>query len=166
MTLFDNITQDRDGHSISLVLYQPEIAGNTGTLLRLAACWGMPLMIIEPTGFIMSDRRFRRSVMDYYDMDMLHKYSSWDDFYSRRDRNDRLVSVTPCSNSVRLDQFSFCPGDFLVLGSEQSGLPDSVMDQCHVSVRIPMRSHCRSMNLAVAGAVVWAEALRQVKGFP
>ena len=151
--------------TISVVLYEPEIPGNTGTLMRLAACWEMPLMLIEPLGFVLSDRRFRRSVMDY-GVDSLQRFVSWPDFCRKRALHGRLVAVTPHADSQRLDHMVFQPGDHLIMGSENAGLPQAIIDQCSAKVRIPMTSACRSMNLALAAAIVWSEALLQLAGFP
>lgn len=151
-----------------LALYQPDIPQNTGTMLRLAACLGVSVDVIGPAGFDMSDRALRRSGLDYIGSADLTRHDSWDEFLNgtttQRDGVSRLVLL---SSKVEVSYvgFAFQPTDILLLGRESAGVPDAVRDACHASVRIPMRPGLRSLNIAVAAAMVLGEALRQTGGF-
>jgi tRNA (cytidine/uridine-2'-O-)-methyltransferase len=146
-----------------LCLYQPEIPQNTGTLLRLAACVGAGLDIVGPCGFVLSDRKLRRSGMDYMDQVDAKIYSSWESFLAEKSQG-RLISLVPKGPISYID-FNFLPDDILVLGQEGAGLPQAVIDQTDYQVRIPMQPGCRSLNVAIAGAMVLGEALRQTQQF-
>jgi tRNA (cytidine/uridine-2'-O-)-methyltransferase len=146
-----------------LCLYQPEIPQNTGTLLRLAACVGVGLDIVGPCGFVLSDRKLRRSGMDYMDQVDAKIYSSWEKFLVERSEG-RLISLVPKASASYID-FRFLPNDILVLGQEGAGLPQAVIDQTDYQVRIPMQPGFRSLNVAIAGAMVLGEALRQTQQF-
>lgn len=150
--------------SISLVLYQPEIPGNTGTLMRLSGCWNAPLILIGPLGFVWSNKQLKRASMDYalYSEIMIH--DSWGHY--REHSSDcvphRTIAVVPWEGTVYRD-FVFKPGDHLIMGSESCGLPGAVMSECDHIIHIPMHSDARSMNLAIASALVWAEGLFQTQ---
>lgn len=149
---------------MNLALYQPEIPQNTGTLLRLGACMDVGVDIIEPCGFIWNDQKLRRAGMDYMDMANVTRHRSWDaflEFYSSR----RIVlldakAITSCYD------FSFQEDDVLLLGQESCGVPDDIFESLPNRVAIPMKEGFRSLNVAVAGAMVLGEALRQVEIFP
>jgi tRNA (cytidine/uridine-2'-O-)-methyltransferase len=147
-----------------LCLFQPEIPQNVGTLLRLAACMGIGVDIINPCGFIFSDRRLKRSGMDYLDHVPLVQHDSWADFLEKKPKA-RLIAVDCKGEKTHLD-FTFEPGDLLLLGQEGEGLPETVLEACDHRVRIPMTPEMRSLNVAVAGAMVLNEALRQTHQFP
>ena len=151
-----------------LALYQPDIPQNTGTILRLAACLGVSVDVISPTGFDMSDRALRRAGLDYIGSADLTRHDSWDAFFSasatQRDGGSRLVLLSSKAD-VPYVGFAFQPTDSLVLGRESAGVPNAVRDACHASVRIPMQPGLRSLNIAVAAAMVLGEALRQTGGF-
>jgi tRNA (cytidine/uridine-2'-O-)-methyltransferase len=144
-----------------LALYQPDIPQNTGTLIRLGACLGVPIDIIEPCGFLFSDARLRRAGMDYLDQAEITRHPSWDDFRAAR-AGKRLVLLTTKAAQSYLD-FAFHPDDVLLLGRESEGAPADVHRQADAKLRIPMKA--RSLNVALAGAIVLAEALRQTAGF-
>ncbi len=146
-----------------LCLYQPEIPQNTGTLLRLAACVGVGLDIVGPCGFVLSDRKLRRSGMDYMDQVDAKIHSSWERFFEEKPQG-RLVSLVPKAFTSYID-FDFLPHDILVLGREGDGLPQAIIDQTDHQVRIPMQPGLRSLNVAIAGAMVLGEALRQTQQF-
>ncbi len=148
---------------MKLVLFQPEIPQNTGTLLRLGACMNVPVHIIEPCGFVLSDRRLRRSGMDYIDTANMIRHESWKDFYAYKGDN-RCVLLTPAS-SQRYTDFSFDPSDFLLLGQESSGVPQEIANDVEAQVSIPMHHALRSLNIAIAAAMVLGEALRQTHQF-
>ncbi|WP_066719724.1 tRNA (cytidine(34)-2'-O)-methyltransferase [Sphingomonas pituitosa] len=144
-----------------IALFQPEIAGNVGTILRLAACMGVAVDLIEPMGFPWGDRARKRAAMDYEPETARH--ADWVAFESRVP--GRLVLFTT-RGGVRLPEACFEPGDTLLFGAESSGVPDFVHARADAAVRIPLRPELRSLNLAVATGIGLAEALRQTEGFP
>lgn len=146
-----------------LALFQPDIAPNAGTLIRLGACLGVPVDIIEPCGFVLSDARFRRAGMDYLEMAAVTRHVSWEAF--RGALSGRLVLLTS-KGSDPYTSFSFEPEDTLLLGRESAGVPDDVHASVDARLRIPLKPGLRSLNVAQAGAMVLGEALRQTKGFP
>jgi tRNA (cytidine/uridine-2'-O-)-methyltransferase len=147
-----------------LALYQPDIAQNTGTILRLAACMGVAVDVIEPCGFPFDDRRLRRAGMDYLDQVDLTRHSSWNAYVSGR-QPGRLILLTTNGDTV-FPGLAFRPTDTLMLGQESAGVPGEVHDAADLRLRIPMRGGMRSINVALAAAMVLTEALRQTKGFP
>ena len=146
-----------------LALYQPDQAGNVGTLLRTSACFGVPVDIIDPCGFPWSDRALKRAGMDYVELAMVSRHADWAAFEARL--AGRLVLLTT-QGDARLDQARFEPGDVLLLGSESGGVPPPVHARADLRVRIPQAPGTRSLNIAVAGGIALAEALRQVEGWP
>ena len=148
-----------------LALFEPDIPQNTGTLLRLAACFGVAVDIIEPCGFLWDDRRLKRAALDYIAQVDVHRHVSWDAFVATRDSASRLVLLTT-RGAVPLHEFAFAPGDTLLLGRESAGVPDRVHQTAAARVVIPLRRGARSLNVAVAGAIAVAEALRQTGEFP
>lgn len=152
-----------------LALYQPDIAQNTGTILRLGACFGVPVDVIGPTGFDMSDRSLKRAALDYLPFVDLTRHVSFDAFMAARrasaDPQGRLVLLTTKATSTH-SEFTFAPDDTLLLGRESAGVPDAVHEQADARITIPMRPGLRSLNVAVAAAIVLGEALRQTHGFP
>jgi len=142
-----------------LVLFQPEIPQNVGTLIRFGACMGVPLDIIEPCGFLFTDKRLKRSGMDYEEMARVQRFVSWQSFCDTR-QEGRRVAVIPGSPQRYVD-FSFSPSDLLIMGQESSGFPAHIVEECHEVVSIPMVPERRSLNLAIAAAIVTTEALRQ-----
>lgn len=149
-----------------LALYQPDIAQNTGTILRLAACLGIAVDIIGPTGFDMTDRTLRRAGLDYLEHVSLTRHESFDAFLAGRSSiAGRLVLLSSHADIAYTD-FAFDAGDTLLLGRESAGAPTAVHDAAGARIRIPMRDGLRSLNIAVAAAMVLGEALRQTQGFP
>jgi tRNA (cytidine/uridine-2'-O-)-methyltransferase len=148
-----------------LVLFEPDIPQNAGTLLRTAACLGLPVDLIEPCGFILSDRHFRRAGMDYLKSVALVRHSSWRAFQAARSSGRRLVVLTTQARLSYLD-FAFQANDDILVGSESAGVPDTVHAAADARLRVPMVEHTRSLNVAVAAAMVLGEALRQTGGFP
>lgn len=142
-----------------LALYQPDIPQNAGTLMRLGACTGVGLDIIEPCGFILDDKRMKRSVMDYADHADVTRHVSWAAFQAKR--RGRLILLTTRA-AVPYTQVAYQPDDILLLGRESAGVPDDVHDAAEVRVLIPMRPGTRSLNVAIAAAMVLGEVLRQV----
>jgi tRNA (cytidine/uridine-2'-O-)-methyltransferase len=146
-----------------LALYEPDIPQNCGTILRLAACLGVPADIIGPCGFLWDDRRLRRAGMDYLAGAEVARHDSWASF--ERQRQGRLLLLTTKAEQSYLDM-AFAPGDVLLLGRESAGVPEAVHRTADARLKIPMRPERRSLNVALAAAMVLGEALRQTNGFP
>ena len=144
-----------------LALFEPDIPQNTGAVLRLAAALGVGVDIIEPTGFIWSDKRLRRAGMDYLDHVSLVRHRSWDAFLAQHD--GRLLLLTT-QGSMPYTDYSFAPSDTLLLGRESAGVPPPVHDRADARLCIPMQPEVRSLNVATAAAMVLGEALRQIGG--
>lgn len=152
---------ERYGKSvIEVVLYQPDIAPNTAAILRMAACFGLTVRIIEPAGFLWNDARFRRAGMDYLDHVSIGRESSWASFRAGTAGRRRLILLTT-KGDVAYHRFAFESNDSLILGRESSGVPDEVHQAADARLVIPMRPGLRSLNVAMACAIVTAEALRQ-----
>ncbi|MFM9844030.1 MAG: tRNA (cytidine(34)-2'-O)-methyltransferase [Dongiaceae bacterium] len=153
---------------IRLALFEPDIPQNVGTLLRLAACLDLAVEIIEPCGFVFSDSRLRRAGMDYLVAARRRHHNSWDAYLRERAANaaaGRLLLLTTRAATAYTD-FVFAAGDTILLGRESGGVPPAVHEAADALITIPMRPEMRSLNVAVAGAMVIGEALRQLKGFP
>ncbi len=151
-----------------LALYQPDIPQNTGTILRMAACLGVPVDVIGPAGFDFSHRSLKRAGLDYLEHVEIVRHESFATFEAQRRAQapaPRLVLLTTHAEETHVS-FSFRPDDVLLLGRESAGVPDSVHQQADARVRIPIRAGLRSLNIAVAAAMVLGEALRQTDGFP
>jgi tRNA (cytidine/uridine-2'-O-)-methyltransferase len=149
-----------------LALYQPDIPQNTGTILRLAACLGVDVDIVEPCGFVWSDKYLRRAGMDYLDRVAPVRHPSWDAFQeSHGAAGGRLILLTT-GGSIPHTRFAFHADDCLLLGRESAGAPDEVHAAADARVRVPMITGMRSINVAMAAAIVLGEALRQTDGFP
>jgi tRNA (cytidine/uridine-2'-O-)-methyltransferase len=146
-----------------LALYQPEIAGNVGAVLRLAACMGVAVDIIEPTGFFFSDARMKRAGMDYIGQAVMVRHADW--FAFQRCLQKRLILLTT-KGDVSLYDMDFASGDTLMFGSESAGVPEAVAAHCAARVRIPIAATARSLNLSVSAGIALAEALRQTGGLP
>lgn len=149
---------------IRLALYQPDIPQNAGTILRLGACLGVAVDVIEPAGFPFSEPRFRRAGMDYIDHASYARHVSFAAFEdARRASSRRLVLLTTRSATPYTD-FAFRAGDTLLLGRESSGVPEEIHAAADARILVPMRPGLRSLNVAVAAAMVLGEALRQTGG--
>ena len=153
--------------AVRLALYQPEIPQNTGTLLRTAACLNLGVDIVEPCGFVFSDKHLKRAGMDYSDLATVVRHNDWDDFQAVRQTQDgrRLVLLTT-KGAVPYTEFSFHENDVLLLGNEGSGVPETVHKCVDARITVPMVPDMRSLNMAVAAVMVLGEALRQVSQFP
>jgi tRNA (cytidine/uridine-2'-O-)-methyltransferase len=148
-----------------LALYQPDIPQNAGTILRLAACLGVPVDVVQPAGFDMTDRALRRAGLDYLDHCEIVRHVSFAEFeLDRRLRGSRLILLTTVGTS-RYTDFAFQQGDTLLLGRESAGVPQAVHAAADARLRIPIRPGLRSLNVAVASAMVLGEALRQTGAF-
>jgi len=148
---------------VRLALYEPDIPQNAGSLMRLGACLGVGIDIIEPCGFLLSDRNFRRAGMDYLQSADIRRHASWAQFLEAAP--SRLVLLTTKGNLAYTD-FAFAPGDTLLMGRESAGVPQEVHDAVDARLVIPLRSGLRSLNVAQAAAMVLGEALRQTSLFP
>ena len=147
---------------LRIALYQPDIPGNTGAIMRLAACLGIGIDVIGPAGFDLSDRALRRAGMDYVEMAALTRHVSWENFEAERaSRGARLVALTTRAHRT-YTCFPFTPGDILLFGRESSGLPDHVHAVADARLLIPMPGGGRSLNVALAAAMAAGEALRQI----
>jgi tRNA (cytidine/uridine-2'-O-)-methyltransferase len=146
-----------------IALFQPDIAGNVGTILRLAACLGVAVDIIEPCGFPFSDRGLRRAGMDYAAEAEIARHADWDAF--RAAVPGRLALLTT-HGGTRLPDARFAADDVLLMGSESAGAPPFVHEAAALSVRIPLRPGFRSLNVAVAAGIALAEAMRQTGSLP
>jgi tRNA (cytidine/uridine-2'-O-)-methyltransferase len=146
-----------------IALFQPDIAGNVGTILRLGACLNVAVDLIEPMGFPWSDRALARAGMDYAAQAEVRRHADWDAFAAQVP--GRIVLLTT-RGGTRLDEAHFVPGDTLLLGSESAGAPDFVHARADLALRIPLAPGFRSLNVAIAAGVALGEALRQTGGWP
>jgi tRNA (cytidine/uridine-2'-O-)-methyltransferase len=146
-----------------IALYQPDIAGNVGTILRISACFGVPCDIIEPCGFPFSDKALKRAGMDYAAAATVVRYPSWTDFH--QSKRGRLILMTN-TGAEGLYDASFRQDDILLMGSESAGVPGDIHASADLRVRIPMRPGFRSLNVAVAAGIALGEALRQTGQYP
>lgn len=145
-----------------LALYQPDIPQNTGAMLRLAACFGLGVDVILPAGFIFDDKRMRRAGMDYIDQVEIVRHSAWNAYLeSRNGTEGKLVLLTTKGDRAYTD-FTFSAEDTLLVGRESSGVPEDVAAAADARLVIPMRPGLRSLNVAMAAAIVTGEAMRQV----
>ncbi len=146
-----------------IALYEPDIPQNAGALARLCACADIAMDVIEPCGFHFGDGGFRRAGMDYLDRARITRHDSWAKF--RAQIEGRLVLLTTRA-STAYTAFTFMQDDILLLGRESAGVPDDVHAAADARLRVPMTKGARSLNVALAGAMVLGEALRQTRGFP
>jgi tRNA (cytidine/uridine-2'-O-)-methyltransferase len=150
---------------LRLALYEPDIPQNTGALLRLAACFGVGVDLIEPLGFLLDDRRLKRAGLDYTSLAEITRHASWTQFRATRDPDSRLVLMTT-AGAVPLHRFDFAATDTILLGRETAGVPEAVHAAVDARIVIPLRSGARSLNVAQAGAIALFEALRQMDRLP
>jgi tRNA (cytidine/uridine-2'-O-)-methyltransferase len=148
---------------IEIALYQPDIPPNTASILRFAACFGLTVRIIEPTGFLWSDARLRRAGMDYLDHVTVIRESSWESF--RASTTGRRIILMTTSGDQAHHRFAFEMNDIILMGRESAGVPEHVHKAVDARLVIPMRSGLRSLNVAMACAIATAEALRQTGDF-
>ena len=148
---------------LRIALFQPDIPGNTGTIIRTAACFGLGVDIIEPAGFDLSDRALKRSGMDYVEQAVLTRYLNWEAFEASRKEAGRRLVLATTKASTPYASFKFEPGDILLFGRESSGVPDYVHKAANARIIIPLVEGRRSLNLAVSAGIIAAEALRQLE---
>ncbi len=147
-----------------IALFEPEIAGNVGAVMRLGACFGVAVDLIEPMGFVWDDARVRRTAMDYIDHVEVARHASFAEF--RTIAGDARLILFTTGGSASPYDFRFEPSDILLFGKESGGVPISVAGACDARLRIPIRAEVRSFNLATSAAIVLGEALRQTGGLP
>lgn len=161
-----NISADNDikfhvkEKTLRVALYQPDIAGNTGTIIRMCACFGMGTDIIEPCGFPLGDRQLKRALMDYGDHADIVRHRDWDTFTDHHQSDSRIILLSSKA-TVSLYDFRFKASDILLMGSESAGVPSHVAQQVFAGITIPMKAGPRSLNVAVAAAIALGEGLRQ-----
>jgi tRNA (cytidine/uridine-2'-O-)-methyltransferase len=148
-------------NTLEIALYQPDIAPNAGTIIRMAACLGLKVRIIEPAGFVMTDATLRRAGMDYLDRAAIITDASWDAF--RAETVGRRIVLMTTKAALPYTQFTFAAGDILLMGRESAGVPDAVHAAAAARITIPMVAGERSLNVALACAMAAGEALRQLR---
>ena len=151
---------------IALVLYQPDIPQNTGTMLRLCACLGVDVHVIEPPGFDLSDRALKRAGMDYLAQVSLVRHLSWEKFAAWRAESGRRLVLATTKAALPYTAFDFAGDDLILMGRESAGVPERVHEAADARLTIPMAPGMRSLNVATAAAMMLGEALRQTAGFP
>jgi tRNA (cytidine/uridine-2'-O-)-methyltransferase len=147
--------------NLRIALYQPDIPGNTGTIIRTAACLGLGVDIIEPAGFDLSDRALKRSGMDYVEQAALTRHLNWQAFDEWRKSEGRRLVLATTKAAVGYTTFAYKPDDILLFGRESSGVPDFVHESADARILVPMVEGRRSLNLAVSVGMIAGEALRQ-----
>lgn len=145
-----------------IVLYQPDIPGNTGTILRMAACLGMAVELIEPAGFRADDKALLRAGMDYLERTTLTRHTDWQAFETWRQAEGRRLVLLTTKSEQPYSGFTFEPDDCLLFGRESAGVTDEVTNAADAAITIPMATEGRSLNVAISAAMVAGEALRQL----
>lgn len=151
---------------LRLALFQPDIPQNAGTMIRMAACLGIAVDIVEPAAFDVSDRHFRRSGMDYLERAAVMRHDSFAAFDEWRRGSGHRLLLAETDGATPLPDFAFQPGDIVLVGRESAGVTTEVRTAADASLHIPMRPGLRSLNVALAAAMVIGEALRQTGGYP
>ena len=155
------MTQNSTISGPKIALYEPDIPQNTAAIIRTCACLGAKLEIIEPCGFLLSDKRFKRVVMDYMDLEKIEFYQSSEKFFEEK-QNQRIVLMTT-KGSISYTKFRFKSDDTILFGRESAGVPEKVHKLIKDRLKIPMNDKVRSLNIASSVAIVLAESLRQIK---
>ena len=155
------MTQNSTISGPKIALYEPDIPQNTAAIIRTCACLGAKLEIIEPCGFLLSDKRFKRVVMDYMDLEQIEFHQSSEKFFEKK-QNQRIVLMTT-KGSISYTKFKFKSDDTILFGRESAGVPEKVHKLIKDRLKIPMNDKVRSLNIASSVAIVLAESLRQIK---
>ena len=155
------MTQNSTISGPKIALYEPDIPQNTAAIIRTCACLGAKLEIIEPCGFLLSDKRFKRVVMDYMDLEQIEFYQSSEKFFEKK-QNQRIVLMTT-KGSISYTEFKFKSDDTILFGRESAGVPEKIHKLIRDRLKIPMNDKVRSLNIASSVAIVLAESLRQIK---
>ena len=158
----ETMTHSKINIGPKIALYEPDIPQNTASIIRTCSCLGANLEIIEPCGFIFSDKRFKRVVMDYMDTKQIKFYKNYDEFLNSK-KNQRIILITTKAKKSYID-FNFKFNDTILFGRESSGVPDKIHKIVDEKLKIPMKNNKRSLNLATSVAIVLAEYMRQIKG--
>jgi len=149
-----------------LALFEPDIAQNAGAMMRTCACLGVDAAIIEPAGFRINDRRFKRAAMDYINTLTLESHSSWASFVAWRAANQRRLALLTTKGETCLWDFAFREMDIILVGRESAGVPEAVRASADVRLRIPIQPRLRSLNVGIAATIAMTEALRQLGRLP
>ncbi len=155
------MTQNSTNHGPNIALFEPDIPQNTAAIIRTCACLGAKLEIIEPCGFLFSDKRFKRVAMDYIDEKDIEFYQSADDFFDKK-KNQRIILMTTKA-SISYTEFKFKTNDTILFGRESAGVPENIHKKLNDKLKIPMKNNKRSLNLASSVAIILAECLKQTK---
>ena len=155
------MTHEYSREDIKIALFEPDIPQNTAAIIRTCACLGAKLEIIEPCGFLLTDKRFKRVVMDYLNEDDIKIYKSIDDFFKAK-KNQRIILMTTKA-SVSYHSFKFKKGDTILFGRESAGAPKEIHKLIKNRLKIPMEKNKRSLNIASSVAIIVAEILRQIR---
>ena len=154
------MTHDRSNIRPKIALYEPDIPQNTASIIRTCSCLGAYLEIIEPCGFLFSDKRFKRVVMDYMDEDKIQFYKNSEEFFDSK-KNDRVILITTKSKKIYTD-FNYRANDTILFGRESAGVPEHIHKLVNERLKIPMIKNKRSLNISTSVAIVLAENLRQI----
>ena len=154
------MTHDRSNICAKIALYEPDIPQNTASIIRTCSCLGAYLEIIEPCGFLFSDKRFKRVVMDYMDEDKIQFYKNSEEFFNSK-KNDRVILITTKSKKSYTD-FNYSTNDTILFGRESAGVPEHIHKLVNERLKIPMIKNKRSLNISTSVAIVLAENLRQI----
>tara|TARA_B100002052_G_scaffold12094_1_gene9759 strand:- start:701 stop:1180 length:480 start_codon:yes stop_codon:yes gene_type:complete len=157
----DTMTHDKPNLTPKIALYEPDIPQNTASIIRTCSCLGAQLEIIEPCGFLFTDKRFKRVVMDYMEKDKIKFFKSTDEFFEDK-KNQRVILITTKGN-ISYTEFNYKTSDTLLFGRESAGVPNRVHKAVNERLKIPMKKNKRSLNLATSVGIVLAEQIRQVK---
>ena len=157
----DTMTHDKPNLSPKIALYEPDIPQNTASIIRTCSCLDAQLEIIEPCGFLFTDKRFKRVVMDYMEEDKIKFYKSYEEFFNNK-KNERVILIT--TKAIKsYTEFNFKISDTLLFGRESAGVPNKVHKIANEKLKIPMAANKRSLNLATSVGIVLAEQIRQIK---
>ena len=155
------MTHNSTNQGPKIALFEPDIPQNTAAIIRTCSCLGVKLEIIEPCGFLLSDKRFKRVVMDYIDEKEIKFYKSSEDFFNSK-KNSRIILMTTKA-SISYTKFKFDKNDTILFGRESAGVPKSIHEIVKVRLKIPMKNNKRSLNIASSVAMILAESLKQTK---
>ena len=157
----DTMTHNKANLTPKIALYEPDIPQNTASIIRTCSCLGAELEIIEPCGFLFTDKRFKRVVMDYMEKDKIKFFKSTDEFFEDK-KNQRVILITT-KGAISYTEFNYKTSDTLLFGRESAGVPNRVHEAVNERLKIPMKKNKRSLNLATSVGIVLAEQIRQVK---
>jgi len=157
----DTMTHEKANITPKIALYEPDIPQNTASIIRTCSCLGAQLEIIEPCGFLFTDKRFKRVVMDYMEQDKIKFYKNSEDFFNNK-KNERVILIT--TKAIQsYSEFNFKIKDTLLFGRESAGVPKKIHESVNKRLKIPMKKNKRSLNLATSVGIVLSEQIRQIK---